>query len=117
MKTYECIGCGFCCYKAKCVAGQRLYSSATICPLLLWNGQRYVCDLMSIPGNVGFAYRKELYAGEGCCMNLNTWRQNIKERNEISQKKVKLLIAKEFQIFLYCLGREWLSKDVFILLL
>ena len=86
LKVKPCVGCGFCCITAKCSAGQRLYPSAKTCPALLWSDEknRYYCDLMSLPGNIGFEYRKELYAGEGCCAGLNSWRNDIKNRTKIN---------------------------------
>ena len=117
MKTSECVGCGFCCFKAKCGAAVRLYPSAEICPALEWNKERkrYICMLMDLPGNLGPEYRKELYAGEGCCSNLNTWRKDVQQRKEIEWKHKAVLIPKIFQMFLASLGKEWISSDVLYL--
>jgi len=79
----DCVGCGLCCVKTKCVAGARLYKSATICPALKWSGSRHTCDLMELPGALGETYRAELYAGEGCCMGLfNDWRDDLRDRTQ-----------------------------------
>jgi len=113
--TQPCVGCGFCCLKTPCEACRRLYPSARICPQLLWISEknRYICGLMTIPGLVGESYRRELYAGEGCCSNLNSWRQDVKNRHhekEINNKiKEPIVLDKYFQIFLNCLGREMIS--------
>jgi len=117
MKVSECTGCGFCCYKAKCGAAVRLYPSAEICPALEWSlsRERYICSLMDLPGNLGQEYRKELYAGEGCCMNLNSWRHKVQEREEIKIQRSKMVIPKIFQMFLASLGKEWISKDALYL--
>ena len=122
LNVKECLGCAFCCYKAPCVASVRLYPSAKVCPALLWSEDenRYVCDLMTIPELVGESYRKELYAGEGCCMNLNTWRKDVKNRDEeIHEKEQEKIFAldKLFQIFLNCLGKQWIDGDIIFLTL
>ena len=120
MKTYECVGCGFCCFKAKCGAAVRLYTSAEICPALEWSEsrKRYICSLMTLPGQLGPEYRKELYAGEGCCMNLNSWRKDVQKRREIERKNLTSeapVIPKIFQMFLASLGKEWISQDALYL--
>jgi len=117
MKIDECIGCGFCCFKAKCGAAVRLYTSAEVCPALEWNEdrKRYICMLMQLPGNLGEIYRKELYAEEGCCMNLNSWRKDVQKRREIEWKHKGVVIPKIFQMFLASLGREWISQDALYL--
>ena len=111
----KCIGCGFCCIKARCVASQRLYQSAEVCPALKWDGKRHFCDLMFLPGIIGEGYRKELYAGEGCCSNLNSWRTEPLQDRRVSKKTSKEILPKLFQIFLHCLGKEWVSPDVLYL--
>jgi len=83
MKTKKCIGCGFCCIQATCGAGLKLYGSqSTICDALIWdnNNNRYYCKLMQLDGDQGFFYRQELYAGAGCCSNMNSWRLDVKKR-------------------------------------
>jgi hypothetical protein len=48
------------------------------CPFLMWSDldHRYYCRMAM--GNKAFA--KAIHAGEGCCSQLNTWRNNIKRR-------------------------------------
>jgi len=113
----KCIGCGFCCTKAKCVAGARLYPAADICLALQWNGERHICDLMELPGILGETYRKELYAGEGCCMGLNTWRQEpLQDRTKTFDKHtVKSQLSPLMQKFIACLGHQFISGDVIVL--
>lgn len=111
----ECIGCGWCCLRAPCMASVRLYPGSDTCPALKWNGQRHTCELMELPGMVGEAYRKELYAGEGCCGNMNSWRREpLKDRI----KKTDLLknpIPSLMQKFLVSLGNQMVSKDTLVL--
>jgi len=119
MKTNPCVGCGFCCIKAKCVAGSRLYKSSDICNALVWreDQKRYICDLMTLPGIIGEGYRKELYAGEGCCSNLNSWRNDVIKRTE-DKKQINLNnIDPLFQMFLRAMGREMMSGDKIYLIL
>ncbi len=118
LKVFTCVGCGFCCTKAKCAAGQRLYPSADICPALIWSEKdnRYFCNLMLLPGNIGLEYRKELYVGAGCCSNLNSWRKDIKNRTKIEKKEISSLDPL-FQKFLHHLGKEFISSDCFYLAL
>ena len=118
MKKYdECIGCGFCCTKAKCGAAMRLYPSADTCPALKWDdeAERHFCDLMTIPGLVGEGYRQELYTGEGCCMNLNSWRREKLVDRTKKQMYGDVVIPKLMQQFLVILGKQWISSDVLML--
>lgn len=80
MKVKECVGCGYCCIKSVCLVSASLHKGFRECPELKWNGFRHVCKLMELLGERGERYRKELYAGEGCCSGLNTWRREIKNR-------------------------------------
>jgi len=113
----DCIGCGFCCTKAKCEAGQRLYPSADICPALKWNGYRHVCDLMMIPGKLGNQYKKELHAGEGCCSNLNSWRNEPLVDRTKSFNKIDNPIPSIMQKFLFALGSEMIAGDTIMLIM
>ena len=119
MKVKPCVGCGFCCIKSKCAAGQRLYKSADICPALIWSDSesRYYCDLMTLPGNIGFQYREELYAGAGCCCNLNTWRKDVKPRATSNNEDGFISLDPLFQKFLNHLSKEFISSDVMYLAL
>lgn len=113
IKIKKCVGCGYCCITAKCAAGARLYPSSKICNALIWSKEenRYLCDLMRLPGNIGRDYREELYAGEGCCSNLNSWRQDVKNRN-INNNNMKMLsLDPIFQIFLHSLGSQFMSSE------
>jgi len=113
----QCVGCGYCCIESRCIASLRLYRVADICPALTWDEIlcRYNCDLMQLPGNLGMEYRKVLYAGAGCCSNLNSWRKDVKRRTkEINSKVSNILspIKEEFQVFLNVLGRQLVSSDL-----
>ncbi len=120
MKVQDCIGCGFCCIKAKCGAGVRLYGGGKgICPALIWNGERHVCDLMELPGDLGRTYRTELFAGLGCCSNLNSWR-----REDLADRTKPPVVFNPvnhippiMQKFLKCVGREFISTDSIILMI
>jgi hypothetical protein len=98
--------------RAPCSASARLYPGATICPQLQWHEDkgRHMCGLMMIPGIVGESYRKELFAGAGCCSNLNDWRKDVKQRTPISDG-LHNIIGEFFQIFLRALARQWISGD------
>jgi len=114
----ECIGCGFCCLKAPCEAARRIYGGGvTLCPALEWNGSRHVCSLMLLPNPLGEQFKSELYAGAGCCSGLNSWRHEPLQ-NRLEQKKDPVSqISPMFQIFLYCLGRGFISGDLIFLVL
>lgn len=116
IKIKDCIGCGFCCTKTLCEAARRVYSTIhTPCPGLIWNGERHECKLMTLPGELGSIYRKELYAGEGCCMGLNSWRKEpLEDRTKYSNDPATKYInplPKEMQLFLTSLGKQFISKD------
>jgi len=109
----DCIGCGFCCLKTKCGAGTRIYSEATPCPALKWNGERHVCDLMQLHGTLGETYKEELYAGEGCCSGLNSWRREpivnrIPEKTKAPDNPIPPIMQK----FLRALSGQFMSSDV-----
>jgi len=107
----ECIGCGFCCLKAKCGASQRLYPGADVCPALEWNEERHICHLMELPGTLGELYREGLYAGEGCCSGLNSWRREpIVDR--IPPKPADNPIPPIMQKFIRALSKQFVSSDL-----
>jgi len=103
-----------------CEASRRLYKTADICPQLLWDDERkrYFCGLMQLPGNIGFEYKKELYAGAGCCSNLNDWRKDVKNRSRGALSYDYPAIPAMFQAFLKAYGSEpFLGEDSISLLL
>jgi len=51
------------------------------CPLLEWNGKRYICKLVMTAGKQGDYYRSMLLVGTGCRQYLNPWRQDVRQRN------------------------------------
>jgi hypothetical protein len=42
---------------------------------------RYVCTLMLDPVE-GEKFRRELFAGDGCCAPLNCWRDDVRNRDD-----------------------------------
>ena len=111
---YTCVGCGFCCIKTLCAAALRLYGGGVKkCPQLIWNeeNKRYFCGLMILPGTLGENYRKELYAGAGCCCNMNSWRQDVKRRDENIIETNNVAISPIFQAFLKAYGAEPFISD------
>jgi len=72
----SCVGCGYCCITATCSIGLYLYGLNVRCPALKWNGKRYLCELVDL-------YKNALAIGEGCCAPLNTWRERVRDRQEI----------------------------------
>ena len=73
-----CIGCGYCCLKAKCIAGARLYGvSDNTCEALVFDekDQRHKCKLVMFGNSLSDHYKNELHIGEGCCSSMNTWRK------------------------------------------
>jgi len=46
------------------------------CPALYWNGKRYCCAL----ADISKAARRSLQIGAGCTSSLNSWREDVKER-------------------------------------
>lgn len=81
----QCVGCGYCCIRGMCTYGRCRHPEAAKegrrCPELHWNGKRYVCRMMDLPG-MGSFYRTELQVGGGCASYLNPWRNDVRERRE-----------------------------------
>lgn len=69
----QCVGCGYCCMKVPC--GPSLAKFGRLdCPVLVWNGERYICGMAD-------EWQDQLAIGEGCCMNMNSWRGDVRERD------------------------------------
>ena len=107
----ECVGCGFCCIKTPCDAARRLYPGVKVCPQLQWHGDRYMCGLMMIAGPLGDDYRRELFAGSGCCCALNSWRKYVKKREPQLNRTHINPIPEIMQVFIKCLAGEFMSGD------
>jgi len=109
----DCVGCGYCCIKTPCDASRRLYPGARRCPQLTWieNEHRYKCGLMMIAGPVGQGYRAELYAGAGCCSGLNSWRNDVKERDHLDMDFSWNPLDPVFQSFIKSLSQNFISSD------
>lgn len=77
-----CVGCGYCCLKAKCTYGQVHGGDVHPCQFLIWSepGQRYVCELV-IKAGPGSSQAEGLAIGAGCCSGMNTWRQDVRRRH------------------------------------
>jgi len=74
-----CVGCGFCCLEAPCVAASYYnWIEEGRCSKLKWDEEagRYWC--LQAKENRPFAIT--IYVGEGCTSNLNTWRKEVKNR-------------------------------------
>ncbi len=54
------------------------------CPEIIWDvvNVRYTCRLMQDPVS-GAASRKALLQGKGCCAPLNTWREDVRNRDPL----------------------------------
>lgn len=115
LSVKACVGCGFCCRKTPCSVATRIWGKGLEkCPVLIWDGKRYWCDLCRKPGQIGIEYRQELAAGEGCCCGLNTDRQNIPPpENEIQLYHLQ----PETAILIRCIAHQFCSPDVMYLAL
>jgi hypothetical protein len=105
--TRECVGCGYCCIKSPCLVSQRLHGKGIVrCPELVWDAAhtRYVCKLMTLPGELGLRYRTELYAGAGCCCSLNSWRHTVSRRDIDDHDMQHPHLDPLFQKFLLSIG-------------
>jgi len=74
-----CVGCGFCCLKLPCFAAWcQDWVKHTRCIKLDWDEEanRYWCTAAKSSN----LFAKDLYIGEGCTSNLNTWRNDVKDR-------------------------------------
>jgi len=119
MKVSECVGCGYCCIKTPCDAARRLYPGVQNCPQLIWvdDTGRYVCGLMLLPEPLGDDYRKQLYAGEGCCSALNSWRSNVRRRIPDLTRTSLNPLPELLQLFIGSLSKQFISSDVMFLTL
>ena len=77
IRTRRCVGCGYCCTKARCALSMRLAHGDQNgwCPYLYQEGDRWRCTLAKDPDHA-----KELAIGEGCCSPLNTDRRKMIEK-------------------------------------
>ena len=85
VRAKPCVGCGYCCKKARCAASFEAdgkhyadpfeaIGESKECPYLYWNGERYRCRLAT-------KMAEELGIGLGCCMPLNTERKKYVEQD------------------------------------
>ena len=111
-----CIGCGYCCLKAKCIAGARLYGvSDNTCEALVFDekDQRHKCKLVMFGNSLSDHYKNELHIGEGCCSSMNTWR-----KEPIQNRIPKIYVTPQqtplhptLKILLECIGSDFTSTS------
>jgi hypothetical protein len=82
MSYLPCVGCGWCCLTDQCMDSMRRHGYMRRCPDLLWDEQarRYVCRAM-LEEIGGAEIRRSQHTGKGCCAPLNTWRNDIRNRD------------------------------------
>ncbi|THB63616.1 MAG: hypothetical protein D6E12_16540 [Desulfovibrio sp.] len=82
MSLTPCVGCGWCCLSDQCPTSHRKHGFLPRCPELLWDeeARRYTCVLMADPEH-GAEYRYEIGEGEGCCAPLNSFRNEVRNRD------------------------------------
>jgi hypothetical protein len=80
----ECVGCSFCCQTAQCYAAPIIAQPGEVCPYLFWSETegRYLCTLVMGDSERAKRFAYELSIGEGCCSNMNTWREEVKQRKK-----------------------------------
>lgn len=77
--TKACIGCGWCCRKARCIFGisaaeKKGENGKGPCTLLRWNGERWICGFYEdAPESMKAQIATELSFGAGCCASLNDY--------------------------------------------
>ena len=78
-----CVGCGWCCLTDPCSESHRRHGYTRRCPDLLWDEKqgRYLCGLMLDPDQ-GEEVRRSQHAGQGCYAPLNSWRKNVRNRDD-----------------------------------
>jgi len=75
--VHRCVGCGYCCLKTMCTVGMDRHGKwKKRCPYLIWEGDKYRCQLVQ-DEVVGW---REITVGMGCPSGLNSWRQDVKFR-------------------------------------
>jgi len=72
------VGCGWCCLTDQCAESHIRHGYRERCPDVHWdeNLGLYRCDRSDEPG-----FRELLAMGEGCCAPLNSWRDDVKNRD------------------------------------
>lgn len=83
MTYLPCVGCGWCCLHDQCDDSMRRYGYKKRCPELRWDEEhmRYLCQAMG--GEAGRKIRYTQHAGKGCCAPCNTWRSDVRNREEV----------------------------------
>ncbi len=78
MNFPPCIGCGHCCFQARCGPSRRLRpDDKEECPFLYWHlkKERYWCAIAGL-------FEEELSIDQGCPSSLNSWRKDVRERRD-----------------------------------
>jgi hypothetical protein len=109
LRARECVGCGYCCRTAPCMAAQRVYGPVDTCPGLKWDGAKYRCELCEKPGDIGARYREELAIGAGCCSPLNSDRQQIPP--PVPPVLLQKHVSEDLREFLRQLPRFFITGD------
>ena len=83
MSYLPCVGCGWCCLHDQCTDSMRRHGYLPRCPELFWSDEagRYLC-LTMLEGESGDGIRRDQHTGGGCCAPLNSWRQDIRNRDK-----------------------------------
>jgi len=83
MSYLPCVGCGWCCLHDQCTDSLRRHGYLPRCPELFWSEEagRYLCRTM-LEGESGAGIRRNQHTGKGCCAPLNSWRQDVRNRDE-----------------------------------
>ncbi len=78
-----CVGCGWCCLQDPCMESHRRYGYMRRCPDIIWDEEagRYLCGLMLNP-ETAEQFKRSQHAGEGCYAPLNSWRDDVRNRDE-----------------------------------
>ena len=73
-----CVGCGWCCLNDQCVESRILHGYKRRCPEIFWDEalKLYRCKLSGSQ-----RMRLLLAMGEGCCAPLNSWRDDVRDRD------------------------------------
>ncbi len=69
----DCLGCGYCCWRAPCYYGSWKYGETGPCGGLVFRDGRHWCAAVLEDPSLTNA----LTIGVGCCSSLNTWRREL----------------------------------------
>jgi len=76
----QCVGCGYCCLKIPCFGAlfHGWVDEKMRCTKLIWDEEanRYWCQR----AKENRLFAENIYVGQGCSSDLNTWRKDVKYR-------------------------------------